>query len=89
MHGQAKIARGYTVRVRRDADAAESYHVYYTPRTLQYTRAHDGPPKQAPADFEAVARVDDLVIHWVNPPSDPEASQQEAEEPPAMEAAAD
>jgi hypothetical protein len=82
MTGQEKITHGYTVSVRPPADAADGYHVFYTLRGLQEARTNGGAPRQAPTTVEAVAHVqgEDVVVRWVNAPSDPQASQEEFEQ---------
>jgi hypothetical protein len=72
MTAQEMIARGYTVTVRPPADAADGYHVVYTPRGSQQGRSGgvshpigngglDGRP------LEAVAQVTDreVAVSWV------------------------
>jgi hypothetical protein len=82
MTGQEKIARGYTIRVHQPADAADGYHVFYAPRGLLSSRANGGASREVPADFEGVAHLqsEGVVVRWLNPPKDPEATLEEFEQ---------
>jgi hypothetical protein len=76
MTAQEMIARGYTVTVRPPADAADGYHVVYTPRASQQGRSgglfpaigNGGGAVQAPTPLEAVAQVTDseVAVRWAS-----------------------
>src|SRR6516164_4581148 len=87
---QERIARGFTVSVRQPADAADGYHVTYTPRGLQRVVDPDllraigngGGPPQVAAPFEAVVQMqgEDVVVRWASSPGDLAAVQGEFEQ---------
>jgi hypothetical protein len=87
---QESIARGFTVSVRPPADAADGYHVTYTPRGLQRVVGPDllhaigngGGPPQVTAPFEAVVQTqgEDVVVRWASSPGGLAAVQGEFEQ---------
>ena len=79
MSDQDLIFRGYTISIRLPADAADGYHVTYTPRGLQ--RAGDpglvpsignGGPCPVVGPIEVVVQIqgEDIVVRWATPPGE-------------------
>jgi hypothetical protein len=76
--GQEKIQRGYTVSVRQ-VGTPDSFHVSYAPRGLRQARGAGGTPKRVPPGFKALVQGEQCAVSWINPPKDPEASQEDFE----------
>jgi hypothetical protein len=79
MSEQEIIARGYTVSVRPPADAADGYHVVYTPRGrpdgVFQALGNGAGALPAPTPLEAVAQLkngQEVAVRWVSAPGQPE-----------------
>jgi hypothetical protein len=77
MTGQEKIVRGYTISVRGQPD---HYHVSYAPRSLPSARGEGSAPRPVPPPFDVVVDFGEEVrLHWVNAPTDRDATQEDFE----------
>ena len=90
MTDQNLISRGYTIRIGPPLNAADGYHVVYTPRGLQWAGdpgllhaiGNGGVPPRAGGPFEAVVQMQDgdAAVRWATPPADLAAAQGQFEQ---------